>query len=553
MLAYVVKEMLAGRAAEIKAFTIAVDVFGRDPSFDPATDSIVRVQAGRLREALASHYAHEGAASPLRIELPKGTYVPAFTHVPAASAPTPAPETAPPPAAAPDPAITPRAPIASLRAYWPLAALIAALALPAAVSSPFVTTPTTPSASHQTPPAAAPRINALMLAAFTALSDAAEDRRFADALTTELATSFARTGLLDLKIAPGATGLAGEELRQAARARNAYWAMTGVLHASDQGRRANVFLMDVPRGTVLWSQDYNLAREREAPDKLADRILLDLRPQIYGAAKRHLDARTDPTPLELFVLSTWSPGVETNSLDWQLSRIALARQAVAADADFGPAHSVLADKLSLLANLDRAYDTDEAWQDAATAARRASVLTPHSSEVAFNLALYHFHAGDHASALKMVKRTLELDPEHTLARIWVYALPYYCKPAPQAAIDALIAFDARLASSNPARWQSKTWLARMHLNNADYAAAIDAARDGMRIVPNFGAALILAVALVQAGDVDAARAVMADQKPYWPGFDFDHYNTATLPRLCASSPLLASLQKRHDEAAKALR
>jgi hypothetical protein len=80
MLAYVVKETLAGRGSQIKALNIAVDVFGRDESFDPATDSIVRVQAGRLRDALGRHYETTAGASDIRIELPKGTYEPVFVR-----------------------------------------------------------------------------------------------------------------------------------------------------------------------------------------------------------------------------------------------------------------------------------------------------------------------------------------------------------------------------------------------------------------------------------------------------------------------------------------
>ena len=51
-LAYVVEEALAGRADRIKAYTIATAVFGRDEGFDPQLNSIVRIEAGRLRRWL---------------------------------------------------------------------------------------------------------------------------------------------------------------------------------------------------------------------------------------------------------------------------------------------------------------------------------------------------------------------------------------------------------------------------------------------------------------------------------------------------------------------
>ena len=51
-LKFVVQETLAGRADRIKAYTIAVDAFDRDPSFDPLADPVVRIEAGRLRRCL---------------------------------------------------------------------------------------------------------------------------------------------------------------------------------------------------------------------------------------------------------------------------------------------------------------------------------------------------------------------------------------------------------------------------------------------------------------------------------------------------------------------
>ncbi|MDZ5700085.1 hypothetical protein [Chelativorans sp. M5D2P16] len=78
-LKFVVEETVAGRAARIKAFTVAVDVFGRDSNFDASVDPIVRIAAGHLRRALDEYYATHGRDDPVRIALPLGTYVPTFT------------------------------------------------------------------------------------------------------------------------------------------------------------------------------------------------------------------------------------------------------------------------------------------------------------------------------------------------------------------------------------------------------------------------------------------------------------------------------------------
>jgi len=80
-LQYVVDEALRGRADRIKAFTVARDVFGRDERFDPQRDTIVRVEAGRLRRRLAAFYAGPGKASKIRIDIPVGGYAPVFVRI----------------------------------------------------------------------------------------------------------------------------------------------------------------------------------------------------------------------------------------------------------------------------------------------------------------------------------------------------------------------------------------------------------------------------------------------------------------------------------------
>jgi tetratricopeptide (TPR) repeat protein len=79
-LRFVAEEYFRGRDHSVKAYTIAVDVFGRAASFDPSTDPIVRIEATRLRAALASYYELHGQDRPVRIDLPKGRYVPTFSR-----------------------------------------------------------------------------------------------------------------------------------------------------------------------------------------------------------------------------------------------------------------------------------------------------------------------------------------------------------------------------------------------------------------------------------------------------------------------------------------
>ena len=57
---------------------MATKVFGRTVEFDASTDPIVSIQANKLRRALERYYLVEGHRDPIRIDIPKGAYVPSF-------------------------------------------------------------------------------------------------------------------------------------------------------------------------------------------------------------------------------------------------------------------------------------------------------------------------------------------------------------------------------------------------------------------------------------------------------------------------------------------
>ncbi|WP_204330230.1 hypothetical protein [Rhizobium phaseoli] len=98
-LEFVVNETLAGRSSFLKAFTIANVVFGREASFDPQNDPVVRIEAGRIRKALERYYLVVGQADEVIITVPKGGYVPHFEYALDTSVPAPpgnGPQNAPP-------------------------------------------------------------------------------------------------------------------------------------------------------------------------------------------------------------------------------------------------------------------------------------------------------------------------------------------------------------------------------------------------------------------------------------------------------------------------
>ena len=92
LLTYVCAKYFEGTAEQIKEYNIAVEALGRPADFDQKRDSIVRVEAHRLRKRLREYYEADGADHAIRIDIPSGQYAPRFlpsgTPLPSLSAET---------------------------------------------------------------------------------------------------------------------------------------------------------------------------------------------------------------------------------------------------------------------------------------------------------------------------------------------------------------------------------------------------------------------------------------------------------------------------------
>jgi TolB-like protein len=165
-LEFVVDKTLTGEGERLKEFVIGVEVFDRDAQYDPRIDSIVRVEAARLRTKLAEYYNGEGHGDAIVFTLPKGGYAPIFT--PATGAPTP-----------------PRPVVPSKRA-WALGVL-GTFALASAVV--FVGTPRTG--------VDAPRLRIAVLP-FAPYTDDSAERVIAARITDGVTAELVRAGRLDV-------------------------------------------------------------------------------------------------------------------------------------------------------------------------------------------------------------------------------------------------------------------------------------------------------------------------------------------------------------------
>lgn len=554
LLRYLVDATLAGEVERLKGYAIGVDVFERGAEFDPGTDPIVRVQAGRLRKLLDNYYLTSGRHDPIRIDIPKGGYAVELSATddrePAPAAPDDNP--ADPPAASPPawrfwadkPALIAVASALVLLAFWAAGPSTRDVAAPVLRG-----------------PAAGPHkpVDAITLAVlpFTDMSKEEPNTRWADGLTDGLTTALARVKSLSLSARTSAFQYReATDLRRVGSELGVSYILEGGLQRDKARTMINIQLIDAATGAHVWAQNYERPTTTDdlvAQSELVSTLVAEILPQLYTAAKRALKGNVEnATAWQLFLQSTWMPGEARDSLAWEKERIALARRALTIDADMGQAESVLADKLAYLANVDPSSDTSAARAESEAHARRALELAPDDADAMFNVSIHHWHAGRMADSLATTRRTLELDPNHVLARFLVKAIPFTCASASQSAIDDLIAFDATISPDNPVRWVTQAWISQVYMNNGDYERAAAAARHSEQVFRTPYTAYRLAASLMQLGEIETAVAHVKQQRVNWPTLDPRHYAEVAIPRLCGNAEKAEVIQRVYRDLANAV-
>ena len=254
LLRFVVGETLAGRKDRVKAYTIGIEVYNRPTSFDPQTDSIVRVEASRLRRRLQQYYLSDGRTDPVAIELPAGTYVPKFTlmagrAVPAA-VPIPADELTSP-ARARQPRLWLATAFAGL-GFGLLAMVLVLWGLWGRPSAPPPVREVAPTAAGER------RQPTVAVARFRTDSGDSDDLYFGSGMTEEIIARLTRfRSLRVLKVPPHKEALAtGAVDPAAARAVGARYAVEGNTRRDQQKVWVAVRVVDVETGQYIWAASY---------------------------------------------------------------------------------------------------------------------------------------------------------------------------------------------------------------------------------------------------------------------------------------------------------
>lgn len=497
-ISFLVEETLAGHGASLKAYTIAVEVFGRAPNFDPQRDPIVRVEAARLRQRLDSYYLANQHSSTVRIDLPKGGYRPVFS-------------------------------------YWLSTAEVQQTARPTLSKDP-----------HHKP--------SILVLPFTALNCGGNGlEHLPQSLGEEIAIGLGRFEDLTVIHAPknhtgrdyiepaweladtlGARFILYGSILDAARGEEEKGSgitphpeTAGAMQTQnlENGRtvRVRVCLVDSHTRSSLWAEKFDRDFFNEAPLKILDDIAVQVAMTVgdcFGLINRFLVREQAGKGIEELgiheAVLRYNYWVNTISFSrGREARLALER-AVALDPSYGLPHALLADLLA--AHYQWGCEEDADWLDKATAlAATALDLDADSQYAQWAWAFCLFLHGDGGQFTQLARRAIACNPYNSNIRfgggvklcmlnLWDEGLAH---------IDEA----TRLNRACPG-WTRTAWVLRHYLGG-NYHEAINQAK--LISTPDFwGGPLLRAAIYGRTGLPEQAHAELIALKQICPRFEHDY-------------------------------
>lgn len=445
-ISFIVIEAVGGRGGDLKEYVIGVQVFGKEPSFDPRTDPIVRVQARRLRARLVRYYREEGQQDEVIVDLPKGGYAPVFRRR-------------------------------------------------------EVTAPVKPSLS-----AALVNRNTVVVTTFADHSGRGEFAYFCLGLRDEIV--HALTSRKSLRV------LASKEEDRS----EAALVIAGSVRGGAGTLRVTTQLVDGASGYYLWSEsiDVPLDHPVAAQERIAKAVLAKLDPELVDA-ERHFGARHVSENLaarNLYLQGRYHLNQRTE--EGLHKAVDFFEKALVEDAQFGLAHSGLADAHGLLAHYGVVGPAD-VWAKAASSAASAVMLDGHSAEAHTSLA--HVHATQDwawASAEREFQRAIQLNPRYPTAHHW-YAMSCL---VPTGRLDEALEQMLLAQSLDPVSSIIARDVAVIYTYRRDFEAALDQCDQTIELNPHFAPAyLTLGLIQEQRKDFDESAAAFqraADLSPNTP-------------------------------------
>lgn len=443
-LGFIVEETIAGRGERLKEFVVGVEVFGKDDSFDPRNDPIVRVQARRLRSQLTRYYREEGQEDDLAIELPKGGYAPIFRPLKVAHAKR---------------SIT-----------------------PVLVSR-----------------------NTVLVLPYADHSSAGDQEYFCQGITQEIIHSL--TGVEGIRLVAWSGSVAADHLdiREIAERFNAAMIVSGAVRKADDDVRITTNLIDAQSGCYMWSgaierkMENIFALQQEVAHAVAAQLKIELLEGLEAKGQRH--PAVNLAAHNLYVQGRYHLNQRTE--EGLRKAVEFFERAAVEDTQYAPAYSGLSDAYGLLGHYG-VLAPAEVWTKTASNAAWAVLQDENSAEAHTSLA----HAKctqdwDWAGAEREFRRAIALDPRYPTARHW-YAMSCL---APLGRVDEALT-EIRVAQElDPISSIIARDVARIHFYRQDFETALEQCDHAIELNPHFTPAYwMLGVVQEQRGDFDESTA-----------------------------------------------
>lgn len=362
-LSFVVDKTLEGRSSELKGYTIAVDVYERTEKFDPQMDPIVRLEAGRLRRALEHYYVKAGRNDPVRIEIPKGGYIPTFNTV----------------------------------------------QMPSSGTERFASENQDNALSTEPSIAVIPLIN---------LTGGKEQDYFVDGLTEELTIELTRHQEFQVTASPPTMRFKDRKVdpKEIGRDLGVRFILTGSVRKDVKTVKVTVQLLDTSTAEQIWGESYK--RDQTPADLIA--VQEDISANVigtiadqYGLITRKLSGearKKAPSDMKAYDAILRFYHYETKLTPEAFEKaLAALELAVEIDPDYGLAWAMLghlhADNHAL-----GFCEIEASLEKALTFARKGVALAPGNQFVWDSISLVYFHRGDKELFLQHVEQTLALNP-----------------------------------------------------------------------------------------------------------------------------------------------
>jgi serine/threonine-protein kinase len=403
-LRFAVEQALEGQGDKLKEYVVGVEVFQRQQDFDPRIDAVVRVEARRLRSHLMKYYETEGREDPVRIDFPKGAYVPMFEA---------------------------RRPAGGSRAWWPAkwrpegrrytqAGMLLALLL-LVVGGWLAVTSWRARSTRQSPAHTGPPLSSVLILPFSDLSPQHDQEYFCDGITDELISAL--TKVEGLRVLSQASAFQfkdkADDLGRIRDQLQVGAVLRGSVRREDSRLRVTAQLIRTSDGAYLWSETFERATKDlfAIQDEISRTVVQSLQVQLAGERRRLVRPYTENLEAHNLYLQGrhyWNQRTE----DGLNKSIESFERAVALDPKFALAYAALADSRALLASYGLSPPR-QIMPKAKAAAVQALELDEGLGEAHASLAFVRFlYEWDWQGAERSYKRASELNPGYAIMHHW---------------------------------------------------------------------------------------------------------------------------------------